>query len=53
MVRDICLVALGANVVLFALGTLIGMTQMMWLALGSGLLCALGMKLKKITKEEE
>ncbi len=51
--RDICVAAIGANVVLFALGTLWGMEEMMWLALGSGLLCALGMKLNKITKEEE
>ena len=53
MMRDICLAALGANMVLFGLGTLWGMETMMWLALGSGLLCALGMKLNKITKEEE
>ena len=53
MIRDVCLAALGANMVLFGLGTLWGMKAMMWLALGSGLLCALGMKLNKITKEEE
>ena len=51
--RDICVAAIGANVVLFALGTLWGMEEMMWLALGSGLLCVLGIKLKDTTKEED
>ena len=48
MMRDICIAALGANAVLFGLGTLWGLQGMMWLALGSGLLCVLGIKLNNI-----
>ena len=48
MIRDICVAALGANVVLFGLGTLWGLQAMMWLSLGSGLLCILGAKLNNI-----
>ena len=51
--RDICVAAIGANVTLFGFGTLWGMQEMMWLALGSGLLCALGIKLNDITKEDK
>ncbi len=47
MVRNICLAALGANIALFGLGTLWGVEEMMWLALGSGLLCVLGIKLNE------
>ena len=41
------LVAIGVNLTLFGFGTLIGSKDIMWLALGSGLLCYLGFKLNQ------
>jgi len=51
--RDICVAAIGANIILFGLGTAWETEAMMWLALGSGLLCVLGIKLNDTTKEED
>ena len=51
IIRDVCVAALGINVALFVLGTMWGATEMMWVALGSGLLCLLGLKLQQ-NKEE-
>tara|TARA_B100001250_G_C19791020_1_gene786491 strand:- start:1719 stop:1883 length:165 start_codon:yes stop_codon:yes gene_type:complete len=47
IMRDLCFTAIGANITLFALGTMWGNTDMMWLALGSGLLCAIGLRFKQ------
>jgi hypothetical protein len=41
------LIALGVNFTLFGFGTYIGSKEIMWLALGSGLLCYLGFKLNQ------
>ena len=51
IMRDACVAALGINAALFVLGTMWGATEMMWVALGSGLLCLLGLKLQQ-NKEE-
>ena len=45
--RVVMLVAIGVNLTLFGFGTLIGSKDIMWLALGSGLLCYLGFKLNQ------
>ena len=47
IIRDVCLVALGINAALFAFGFMTAAPETMWLALGSGALCVLGIKLEK------
>jgi len=51
IMRDVCVAALGINATLFVLGTMWGAADIMWLAIGSGLLCLLGLKLQQ-NKEE-
>jgi hypothetical protein len=41
------LIAVGINLTLFGFGIYVGSTDIMWLSLGSGLLCYLGFKLNQ------
>ena len=53
IIRDVCLVALGINAALFAFGFMTAAPETMWLALGSGALCVLGIKLEKTKENKE
>lgn len=53
IMRDVCIAALGINIALFAFGFMTGSPEAMWLALGSGAMCVLGIKLEKTIENKE
>lgn len=53
IMRDVCIAALGINVALFAFGFMTESPETMLLALGSGAMCVLGIKLEKTIENKE
>ena len=53
IMRDVCVAALGINIALFTFGFMTSAPETMWLALGSGVLCILGIILEKTIENKE